>query len=84
MTDRQRNAIGILASIALTLVVLSCRSCSGGEVRHARRMTKVTTLRPIRAKGHAAAGYPFLQTTANVTRIGVNLSGLFNPIAWFF
>jgi hypothetical protein len=55
-----------------------------GEVRHARRMTRITVLRPIRANGRAAAGYPFLQTTANVTRVAANLSGLINPIGWFF
>jgi hypothetical protein len=54
------------------------------SIRHTRRMTRITVLRPVRAQGRAAAGYPFLQTTANVTRIGVNLSGLINPIGWFF
>lgn len=61
-------------------------SCTAhaGQVRHTRRMTRITVLRPVRATGRARAGYPFLQTTANVTRIGANLSGLINPIGWFF
>lgn len=48
----------------------SCRS-----VRHARRMTKVTVTKPIKAKGRADAGYPMRQVLANTTAIGANLSG---------
>jgi hypothetical protein len=59
-------------------------SSSRPSIRRLRKETRISVLRPIRAKGRAAAGYPFLQTTANVTRIGVNLSGLINPIGWFF
>jgi hypothetical protein len=57
-----------------------------GCVAHAgqtRRQGKMV-LKQIRASGRAAAGYPFLQTTANVTRVAANLSGLINPIGWFF
>jgi hypothetical protein len=56
----------------------------GASIAYTRRMTRITVLRPIRAQGRAAAGYPFLQTTANVTRVAANLSGLINPIGWFF
>lgn len=52
--------------------------------RHTRRMTRITVLKPVRAQGRAQAAYPMLQIGVNVTRIGVNLSGLINPIGWFF
>jgi hypothetical protein len=80
--------------IVTCLIDFSCTAHAGQQpttvvgsrpsIRHTRRMTRITVLRPVRAQGRAAAGYPFLQTTANVTRIGVNLSGLINPIGWFF
>jgi hypothetical protein len=63
---------------------LSSDYSSRPSIRRLRKETRISVLRPIRARGRAAAGYPFLQTTANVTRIGVNLSGLINPIGWFF
>jgi hypothetical protein len=84
MTGRQRNALGILASIALTLMILSCRSCSGGEVRHAKRMTRATVTRPIKAKGRAAAGYPGLKSVEHVTSIGASVAGLLNPLNWLW
>ena len=82
MTPRRRNALGILASIVCGLLVLSLRSCSAGEGKRLRRETQ-SQLRLIKARGRAAAGYPFLQTTANVSRVAANISGLFNPIGWF-
>jgi len=82
MTPRRKNALGILLSIALAAAVLSCRSCAGGEVGRIRKTNRITTLRPIRAKGRADAGYPFLQTTANCTRVIANVSGLLNPLGW--
>lgn len=82
MTDRQRNALGILASIALGLVVLSCRSCSGGEYHRLRKTTRITTLRPVRVQARADAGFPFLQTAANTTRAIANVTGLLNPLGW--
>lgn len=59
-------------------------SSSRQPIRRLRKETRITVLKPVRAHGRARAGYPFLRTTANVTRIGVNLSGLINPIGWFF
>lgn len=85
MTARRKNALGILLSIALGLVVM--KSCAGAQPasdassRRLRKTTRVTVLRPIRAKGRADAGYPLLQTTANVTRI---VATVISPISWFF
>ena len=76
-----RNRVAyILLGFAL---MAAAKSCSAGEVGKVRRMTRVTVLRPVRAHGRAQAGYPFLQTTANVSRAAANLSGLLNPIGWF-
>jgi hypothetical protein len=56
----------------------------GGEVRRLRRETRITVLRPVRAHGRAAAGYPLLSTVANTTRIAANVSGLLNPLGWLW
>jgi hypothetical protein len=91
MTRNRFLLLLIATALKLTLLLapahagqLSKFDSSRPSLRHTRRMTRITVLRPVRAQGRAAAGYPFLQTTANVTRIGVNLSGLINPIGWFF
>ena len=70
-------------SLALTLLLTLATPSHGGEVRHVRRTTRITVLKPIRAQGRAHAGYPFLQTTANCTRVIANVTGLLNPIGWF-
>lgn len=73
-----------LVAIGLSLFLAGAAPAATSSLRHTRRMTRITVLKPVRAQGRARAGYPFLQSTANVTRIGVNLSGLINPIGWFF
>jgi hypothetical protein len=74
MTDRQRNALGISLSVLLTLVVLSCRSCSGGEVARTRRVTRITVTRPVvkpvRVQARADAGWPVRQTVKYAAGIG--------------
>ena len=69
--------------LALTLLLTLATPSHGGEIRQVRRTTRITVLKPIRAQGRAHAGYPFLQTTANTTRVIANVTGLLNPIGWF-
>ena len=78
----KRLALIVLLA-ALKLVIL-LTPVEGGEFRRLRKTTRITVLRPVKAQARAAAGYPFLQTTANVTRIAANVTGLLNPLKWFF
>ena len=78
-----RRLILLLCAAAIKLAWLLTAPASGGEVRQVRRTTRITVLKPIRAQGRAHAGYPFLQTTANCTRVIANVTGLLNPIGWF-
>lgn len=82
MTSRRKDILGIVLAVAAGLVMM--RSCSGGEVKRLRKTTRITTLRPIRAKGRADAHYPMLQTAANTTRAIANVTGLLNPIGWIW
>jgi hypothetical protein len=71
--------------IVTCLIDFSCTAHAGQQpttvvgsrpsIRHTRRMTRITVLRPVRAQGRAAAGYPFLQTTANVSQVAANVTG---------
>jgi hypothetical protein len=87
----RRPALDLLFGL-LILAGLFCIACHahGGQLEtvtssrpaRLRKVTRITVLRPIRAKGRADAGYPFLQTTANCTRIVANVTGLLNPLSW--
>ncbi len=79
MTGRRFVLLCCIAAIKLALLLTA--PAHGSEVKRLRRETQ-SQLRLVRAQGRAAAGYPGLQTAANVTRIGVNISGLINPVNW--
>ena len=81
--SRKLALVIILACMKLAMLVQPVPAHSG-ETRRLRKETRITVLKPVRAQGRAAAGYPVLSTVANSTRVAANVSGLLNPIGWFF
>jgi len=67
--------------LMLWLLMSLFSTAHGGEVGRARRLTRITVLRPVRVKARAEAGYPLLSTMANTTRVAANLT---SPLSWFF
>lgn len=63
--QRRRRIIALLIAFvcltALTFAPLFVAVSNGGEIRRQGRLIRKTVVKPIRAQGRAAAGYPFLQ-----------------------
>lgn len=84
-----KTIASILAQLLFVLAflaVLLCIACAveGGEYRRLRKETRITVVRPIRAQGRAHAGYPVAKTMMYSAGTAFRLSGLLNPIGWFF
>lgn len=64
--------------------LLLCATAHAGEpsIRRLRKETRISVLRPIRAQGRAAAGYPFLQTMKYTAGTAYRVSGFFSPGAF--
>jgi len=78
---RRAVELVVASAVLLSQANAGAQPASDASSRRLRKTTRVTVLRPIRATGRANAGYPLLQTTANVTRI---VATVISPISWFF
>jgi hypothetical protein len=75
--------------IVTFLIDFSCTAHAGQQpttvvgsrpsIRRLRKETRISVLRPIRAKGRAAAGYPIAQTMKYTAGTAYRVSGWFSP-----